>query len=53
LVVNFCSFSHQASKRGVTFIAQTGGSVQDESVTAAADEYNMVMTMTGVRLFHH
>jgi phosphoribosylaminoimidazolecarboxamide formyltransferase/IMP cyclohydrolase len=43
----------QASKRGVSYIAQTGGSVQDEAVTAAADEYKMVMTMTGVRLFHH
>jgi phosphoribosylaminoimidazolecarboxamide formyltransferase/IMP cyclohydrolase len=43
----------QASQRGVAYIAQTGGSVQDEPVTAAADEYGMVMVMTGVRLFHH
>jgi phosphoribosylaminoimidazolecarboxamide formyltransferase/IMP cyclohydrolase len=43
----------QASKRGVSFIAQTGGSVQDAAVTAAADEYGMAMVFTGVRLFHH
>jgi phosphoribosylaminoimidazolecarboxamide formyltransferase / IMP cyclohydrolase len=43
----------QASKRGVSYIAQPGGSVQDEAVIAAADEYNMVMAFTGVRLFHH
>ena len=43
----------QASKRGVAFITQTGGSVQDASVTEAADEYNMVMAFSGVRLFHH
>jgi AICAR transformylase/IMP cyclohydrolase PurH len=46
-------FSPQASKRGVSFIAQTGGSVQDAAVTAAADEYGMAMVFTGVRLFHH
>ena len=43
----------QASRRGVAFIAQTGGSVQDAAVTAAADEYGMAMALTGVRLFHH
>ena len=42
-----------ASKVGVTFVAQPGGSVQDEQVTKACDEYGMVMSMTGVRLFHH
>lgn len=43
----------QCSKRGVTYIAQPGGSVQDKAVTAAADKYGMVMAHTGVRLFHH
>ena len=42
-----------ASKVGVAFVAQPGGSVQDEQVTKACDEYGMVMSMTGVRLFHH
>jgi len=43
----------QASKRGATYVSQTGGSVQDEQVTAAADEYGMVMALTGWRLFLH
>lgn len=42
-----------ASKLGVTYVAQAGGSVQDGNITAACDEYGMTMCMTGVRLFHH
>jgi phosphoribosylaminoimidazolecarboxamide formyltransferase/IMP cyclohydrolase len=42
-----------ASKYGVQFIAEPGGSVQDDAVIAAANEYNMAMAFTGVRLFHH
>ncbi len=42
-----------ASKYGVEFIAQAGGSVLDDKVIAAADEYNMGMAFTGIRLFHH
>lgn len=43
----------QASKRGVKFIVETGGSVQDDVVIAAANEYDMVVCFSGVRLFHH
>jgi len=43
----------QASKRGVKYIAQPGGSVQDAAVTEAADQYDMVMAHTELRLFHH
>lgn len=42
-----------ASKVGVSYVAQAGGSVQDQQVTEACDEYGMVMSLTGVRLFHH
>mmetsp|Transcript_8268 Transcript_8268/g.15577 ORF Transcript_8268/g.15577 Transcript_8268/m.15577 type:complete len:553 (-) Transcript_8268:1545-3203(-) len=42
-----------ASKYGVSYIVQPGGSVQDVQVTSAAEEYGMAMCMTGVRLFHH
>ena len=42
-----------ASKYGVSYIVQPGGSVNDASVTEAADEYGMIMSHTGVRLFHH
>ena len=35
----------------VKYVTQTGGSTADEGVTEAADEYGMVMTHTGFRLF--
>ena len=42
-----------ASKCGVKFIAQAGGSVADDEVIAACDEYGMAMSFTNLRLFHH
>ena len=42
-----------ASKFGVQYVTQPGGSVQDDGVTAACDEYGMVQCHHGVRLFHH
>ena len=42
-----------ASKYGVSYIIQPGGSVQDESVIAAAEEYGMTMVFTGKRMFLH
>merc|ERR1712086_655785 len=42
-----------ASKLGVKFVAQPGGSVADEEVIAACDTYGMTMAMTDTRLFHH
>ena len=43
----------RASASGVLYVAQPGGSLRDEPVIAACDEYGMVMALTGVRLFHH
>ena len=43
----------QASKHGVGYIVQPGGSNRDEEVIAATDEYGMVMAFSGIRLFHH
>lgn len=43
----------RAARTGVEYVIQTGGSVQDDAVIAAADEYGMVMVNTGIRLFHH
>ena len=43
----------QAAKRGVTYIVQPGGSVADQAVIAACDEYGMAMAFSGLRLFHH
>ncbi|CEM02515.1 unnamed protein product [Vitrella brassicaformis CCMP3155] len=42
-----------ASKYGVEYIVNPGGSVQDPEVTKAANEYGMLMAMTDLRLFHH
>ena len=41
------------AKFGVQYIVQPGGSVADEKVTEACDQYNMVMSHHGMRLFHH
>jgi phosphoribosylaminoimidazolecarboxamide formyltransferase / IMP cyclohydrolase len=43
----------RASRSGVKYIVQPGGSVRDQDVTAACDEYGMVMIRNGIRLFHH
>ena len=43
----------QASKRGVNFIVQPGGSSRDNEVIEAANEYGMAMAFSGIRLFHH
>merc|ERR1712187_849906 len=42
-----------ATKLGVKYVAQPGGSVADEEVIAACDQYGMAMAFTGTRLFHH
>jgi phosphoribosylaminoimidazolecarboxamide formyltransferase/IMP cyclohydrolase len=42
-----------ASKYGVKYLAEPGGSVQDETVIASCNEYGMAMAFTDVRLFHH
>jgi phosphoribosylaminoimidazolecarboxamide formyltransferase/IMP cyclohydrolase len=42
-----------ASKLGVSYIVQPGGSVQDTEVIAACDAYGMAMAFSGVRLFTH
>ncbi len=43
----------QASKLGVNYVVQPGGSNRDKEVIAATDEYGMVMLFSGIRLFHH
>ena len=42
-----------ASKVGVQFVAQAGGSIADEEVIKACNEYGMTMAFTDLRLFHH
>lgn len=43
----------RASRSGVTYIVQPGGSLRDDVVIEACNEYDMVMCFSGVRLFHH
>ena len=43
----------QAAEAGVSAIVQPGGSVRDEEVIQAADEYNIAMVFTGKRQFRH
>ncbi len=43
----------RAHKSGVSYVAQTGGSIRDDNVIETCDKYDMAMAMTGIRLFHH
>ena len=43
----------RAKKSGVKYVAQPGGSVRDDHVIMTANKYDMVMSFTGIRLFHH
>lgn len=43
----------RAKKSGVKYVAQPGGSVRDDHVIDTCDKYDMVMSFTGIRLFHH
>ena len=43
----------RAFRSGVKYVAQPGGSVRDDNVIEAANNHDMVMAFTGLRLFHH
>ncbi len=43
----------RAKKSGVKFIAQPGGSLRDDNVIETCNKYGIVMSFTGIRLFHH
>ena len=43
----------RAHKSGVSFIAQSGGSIRDDNVIETANKYNIAMAFTHIRLFHH
>ena len=52
-LIPFADGVEVAAKGGVVAIIQTGGSVRDEEVTAAADKHNIAMVFTGTRHFKH
>ena len=43
----------RAYKSGVKYVAQPGGSIRDQDVIDACNKHDMVMSFTGIRLFHH
>lgn len=43
----------RASRSGVDYVVQPGGSLRDDTVIEACDAYGMTMVSTGLRLFHH
>ena len=43
----------RAHKSGVKYVAQPGGSVRDDHVIDTCNKYGIVMSFTGIRLFHH
>ena len=42
-----------AGAAGIKCVIQPGGSIRDEEVIAAADEYGIAMAFTGMRHFRH
>ena len=42
-----------AHQSGVRYIVQPGGSLRDQDVISACNEYGMVMAFSKLRLFHH
>ena len=44
---------YRAHLSGVKYVAAPNGSVQDQVVIEAADECEMVLCHTNLRLFHH
>ena len=42
-----------ASTMGVKYILQPGGSIADESIIEACNQYGITMVCSGVRMFHH
>lgn len=43
----------RARRSGVQYVAQPGGSIRDDNVIDTCNKYNMTMSFTGIRLFHH
>lgn len=43
----------RASRSGVTYIAEPGGSIRDQSIIDTCNALGITMAFTGMRLFHH
>lgn len=51
--IPFSDNVERANRSGVKYIAQAGGSKNDQAVIDACDEFGITMAFTGLRLFHH
>jgi len=51
--IPFSDNIERANKSGVKYVAQAGGSKNDQSVIDACNEFGILMAFTGLRLFHH
>ena len=43
----------EAAKAGITAVIHPGGSIRDKEIIDAANEHDMAMIFTGIRLFWH
>jgi len=43
----------RAHRSGVQYVAEAGGSIRDDHVIETADKYDMAVSFTHLRLFHH
>lgn len=43
----------QASRHGVQYIAEPGGSIRSDDIAEACHEHGITLARTGLRLFHH
>jgi len=43
----------RAARSGVRYVAEPGGSIRQDDVIAACNEYGMTLCFTGLRLYHH
>jgi len=43
----------RAARSGVKYVVQAGSSIRDDELVQAANEYDMVMAFSKLRLFHH
>ena len=51
--IPFSDNVERANRSGVKYIAEAGGSKNDQSVIDACNKFGITMAFTGLRLFHH
>ncbi|MBR6349916.1 MAG: phosphoribosylaminoimidazolecarboxamide formyltransferase [Lachnospiraceae bacterium] len=49
----FSDSIERAHLSGVKYVAEPGGSIRDDAVIDCCNKYDMTMSFTGMRLFHH